>query len=133
MNRLQSFLMGRNGPDALSKCTSILACLLLIISMFARGAVSNVLWILALLMLGVSYFRMFSRNIERRRMENSRFLELTAPLAKKHRQLRMRRQQRNIYSFFKCPECSTVLRVPKGKGRVRVTCKACGHKFERTT
>ena len=133
MNRIQSFLMGRNGPDALSKATSVLACVLLIISMFTHGVASNILWILALLALVVSYFRMFSRNLERRRQENRRFLERTAPIARKLRQLRMRRQQRNIYSFFKCPACGTVLRVPKGKGRVRVTCKACGHKFERST
>ena len=45
----------------------------------------------------------------------------------------LRRRQRNIYSFFKCPSCGTVLRVPKGKGRVRITCKSCGNVFERNS
>ena len=133
MHRLQSFLIGRNGPDALSKATSAAACLLLIVSMFLHGIVSNILWILALLFLVISYWRMLSRNISRRRQENQKFLTLIAPIQKKLRQLRMRRQQRNIYSFFKCPTCGTVLRVPKGKGRVRITCKSCASVFERST
>ena len=133
MNRLQSFLMGRNGPDALSKTTAFLACALLILSMVLHGMASNILWILALACLVVSYYRMFSRNLEKRRRENQWFLARTAPLTRKLRQLRMRRQQRNIYRFFKCPSCGTVLRVPKGKGHVRITCKSCSNVFERST
>lgn len=133
MHRLQSFFAGRNGSDALSKTTSIVACLLLILSMFFRGVVSSILWALAFLFLALSYFRMFSRNIWKRREENQKFLAWTAPIARKWRQWKLRWRQRNLYAFFKCPQCGTVLRVPKGKGKVRVTCKSCGNVIERST
>ena len=133
MHRLQSFFAGRSGPDALSKATSALACLLLILSMFFRGLASNILWALAFVFLLLSYFRMFSKNIWKRRAENQKFLTLTAPLTRKWNQWKLRRRQRNLYAFFKCPQCGTVLRVPKGKGRIRITCKNCANSFERNT
>ena len=112
MRRRKPFLAGRNGPDALSMTASLSACVLLIIAMFARGTVSSVLWLLALICLVFCYFRIFSRNIARRREK---------------------KRQKNLYCFFKCPQCNTVLRVPKGKGHIRITCKCCGHVFERNS
>ena len=60
-------------------------------------------------------------------------MQLTAPVTRKWNQWKLRRRQRNIYAFFKCPQCGMALRAPKGKGRIRVTCKSCGSVFERTT
>lgn len=60
MHRRGTFWAGRNGPDALSMASSFLACLLLIVAMIVGGVVSNVLWLLALLCLVCSYFRIFS-------------------------------------------------------------------------
>lgn len=133
MHRLQSFFAGRNGADALSKATSAAAIVLLLISMVFRGVVSSVLWALAFVFLALTYFRMFSRNIWKRREENQKFLTRTAPIRRKLNQWKLRWRQRNLYAFFKCPQCGTVLRVPKGKGRIRVTCKSCGNVTERTT
>lgn len=133
MHRRRSFFSGRNGPDAVSVCTSFMACLLLIVSMFLPRTVGNALWFLALVLLASSYFRIFSRNISRRQQENQRFLQLVAPITRRWNQIKTRRRQRNLYCFFKCPQCGTVLRVPKGKGRIRITCKSCGHVFERNS
>ena len=108
MHRRGTFWVGRNGPDALSMASSFVACLLLIVAMIVGGVVSNVLWLLALACLVCSYFRIFSRQKNRRR-------------------------QKNLYCFFKCPQCGTVLRVPKGKGHIRITCKSCSHIFERNS
>ena len=133
MNRLRYFMIGRNGPDALSKFSCVLACVLVILSMVFSGVAGSVFWALGLVLLVISYWRMFSRNLEKRHMENQMFLSRVAPLTRKWNQWKLRRQQRNIYCFFKCPSCGTVLRVPKGKGRVRITCKSCAHKFERNS
>lgn len=133
MRRWKNFLIGRNGPDTLSITTSFLSCILLIVTIFVKGVASTILWILALLCLAVSYFRIFSRNIGKRRQENARFQAKIAPLVRFRNRLRTRLKQRNLYSFFKCPQCGTVLRVPKGKGRIRITCKNCQNVFEKTT
>lgn len=133
MGRHGRFLSGRNGPDALSVAFSFLACILLIISIVTRGRASSILWILALIFLGCSYFRIFSKNIARRQTENQRFLSRMEPLLCWYNRRKTKRRQKNLYSFFKCPQCGTVLRVPKGKGHIRITCKNCRFIFERNS
>ena len=34
------------------------------------------------------------------------------------------------YKYLICPQCTQRLRVPRGKGRLRVTCTRCGNVFE---
>ncbi len=133
MHRRNRFLVGRNGPDALSMTSCFAACVLLILSMVLGGLVSNILWLLALGFLVASYFRIFSRSIEKRQRENQKFLALVSPVTGWWHRRSLRRRQKNLYCFFKCPQCSTVLRVPKGKGHIRITCKSCGHVFERNS
>lgn len=38
-----------------------------------------------------------------------------------------------VHSIVTCPKCSRSLRLPSGKGRVRVTCPGCGASFESLT
>jgi uncharacterized C2H2 Zn-finger protein len=133
MHRHRSFWLGRNGPDALSGACSLLACVLLVAAMFLPGAAGSLLWLLALGCLVVSYYRMLSRNLPKRQAENQRFLDRIAPVTQWRNRRKTRRRQKNLYCFFKCPQCGTVLRVPKGKGHIRITCKTCAHVFERNS
>lgn len=133
MRRRKSILTGRNGPDALSMAASLSACFLLIVAMFVGGVVSSILWLLAFICLIFCYFRIFSRNVAKRRAENQRFLTRIAPLTQLKARYQEKKRQKNLYCFFKCPQCGTVLRVPKGKGHIRITCKCCGHVFERNS
>lgn len=133
MHRRKAFFTGRNGPDALSMATSFAACLLLVMAMILHGTASSVLWLLALACLMSSYFRIFSRNLSRRQSENQWFLARIAPLTRWYNRIQHKRRQKNLYCFFKCPQCGTVLRVPKGKGHIRITCKSCSHVFERNS
>jgi uncharacterized C2H2 Zn-finger protein len=93
----------------------------------------SLLWLLALGCLVVSYYRMLSRNLPKRQAENQRFLDRIAPVTQWRNRRKTRRRQKNLYCFFKCPQCGTVLRVPKGKGHIRITCKTCAHVFERNS
>lgn len=133
MRRRRNFLYGRSGSDALSMATSFLACGLLVIAMFVGDALSGILWILACICLILTYFRIFSRNVAKRRLENERFLKLIRPITDVRARRAAKKRQKNLYCFFKCPQCSTVLRVPKGKGHIRITCRTCGNVFERNS
>ena len=123
-------MAGRNGPDQLCRFLSILALVLLLANAFVRG---TVLWALGLALLIYAYFRMFSRNVSRRREENGRYLQLQYKVTNSVRNWLDRWRQRKDYAFFRCPGCRAMLRVPRGKGRVRVTCRKCGNAFERRT
>ena len=131
MPRPHKYKEPRNGTDALSMAFALVACLLLVIALITGDPARSILWLLALVVLIISYFRIFSHNLAKRQAENDRFLQLIRPLTTFFARQKTKRRQKNLYCFFKCPNCSTVLRVPKGKGRIRITCKSCQHVFER--
>ena len=113
-------MTGRNGADNLSRAVSVVVIVLLVVSLFFHGDAARALWILAVLGMVYVYFRMFSRNVYKRRDENAKYL-------------RERWSQRRDYKFFRCPSCRTLLRVPKGKGKIKVVCRKCGNSFIKKT
>lgn len=131
--RLIRFMTGRNGADNLSRAVSALVIVLLVVSLFAHGEAARVLWIIAVLGMVYVYFRIFSRNVYKRREENAKYLRATAGVRMYFRGLRERWSQRRDYKFFRCPSCRTLLRVPKGKGKIKVVCRKCGNSFIKKT
>ena len=123
-------MAGRSGADPFSRFLSYAALALIVANLFVRG---TVLWALALLVLVYTYFRMFSKNVARRREENGKYLQLKYKLTGGVKNCADRWKQRKEFVFFRCPDCRAMLRVPRGKGRIRVTCRKCGNAFERKT
>ncbi len=122
------FMIGRNGADQLSRFLTYVALALIVLNLFVG---STVLWMFGLAALVWAYFRMFSKNVARRREENGKYLQLQYKLTQRFRDWRDRQKQRCDYVFFRCPSCKAMLRVPRGKGRIRVTCRKCGNTFEK--
>ncbi len=131
--RLARFMAGRNGADNLSRAVMFLAFILFILSLFFRDWLAQLLLTLAVAGIVYVYFRMFSKNVARRREENSRYLAKTASLRSYFRSLGERWRQRRDYKFFRCPMCRTLLRVPRGKGKIKIVCRKCGNSFIRNT
>ncbi len=131
---LSRFLAGRYGPDQLNRALNIAAVVLLVLSLITGGSgVGSLIWVLALACLVWSSFRTLSRNIPRRQRENAAFLSLTRRPREGLRSARDRFSQRREYRFFRCPSCRTWLRVPRGKGKLNITCRQCGERFTRNT
>lgn len=123
-------MAGRNGNDQLNRFLLIAdVALLLLASLLRRSALGSLLYLLVLVMLGLTYFRMFSRNVYRRRSENERYLREKQKLQTRLRILRDRWNQRKDYKFFSCPSCKAVMRVPRGRGKIRIVCHKCGNTF----
>lgn len=118
-------MAGRYGQDQLGKFLNIAVIVLLVISLifgFWLGVVSSVLYVLALALMVYNYYRMFSRQIYKRAAENQKFLNWKARL-----------QQMKTHRFFQCPKCQTKVRVPKGKGKICITCPKCKEEFLKRT
>ena len=124
------FMAGRYGGDQFSRFLNAVSLILLILYVFLK---SPVLWILAVAVLVYSYVRVFSKNLEKRRRENGRYLQLKYKVTNGFKNWWERQKQRKDYCFFRCPSCKAMLRVPRGKGKIRVTCRKCGNAFERHT
>lgn len=131
--KLAKMMIGRNGSDDLTRFIAFASGILLVIAMFGGGSSSYVLWILAVIGLVYCYFRIFSKNYVKRREENMRFVNLKNEFLSYLRGAKERYSQRRDYKFFRCPSCHTILRVPRGKGKVKVVCRKCGTSFIRKT
>ncbi len=129
-SRLRAFLAGRYGPDQLTFAIIILAILFNLAARFVLywpfTGVSALLYVIAVL-------RMFSRNYPARRSENARFMRIFYRIRGFFFRMKARMESRRTYRFFKCPGCKNTLRVPKGRGRIRITCPKCGERFEKKT
>ena len=128
----QRMMIGRNGMDALNRFLSVVLLVIVAVEMLLRGkAAASVLGFLALLLIIIIYFRMFSRDIYRRSRENGTYLRLRYPIWSAFDGWRERYRQRRDYRFFRCPSCRAWLRVPRGKGKINIVCSKCGTAFRR--
>lgn len=130
-NWLMRFMAGRNGADQFARFLSIAALVILILSMFLPGYVGTAFWVLALACLVYSYFRMFSKNTAKRYAENAKYLSVKYKLTGWFRRKKERVQQSKTYRFYRCPQCGITTRIPKGKGKIKITCPKCGNTFIR--
>lgn len=124
--KLRQFMQGRNGADELSSVSSIVVIVLLLLSLFTRW---SIFYILGLALMIYMYFRMFSRNIAKRRAENQKFLNLRYNVVVAWNKKKNQFAQRKTHRFFKCPSCKQKVRVPKGRGKICITCPKCKTEF----
>ncbi|MBE5784805.1 MAG: hypothetical protein E7330_03310 [Clostridiales bacterium] len=130
-DRLVRFMAGRNGADQLARFVSIVSCVLLVVSMFIRNGIGTALWMIAFALLIYSYFRMFSKNTAKRYTENARFLSLKYKVTNWFNRKKERVKQSKTHRFYRCPQCGITTRIPRGKGKIKITCPKCGNQFIR--
>lgn len=126
MNWFRRFFYGRNGTDQLGIAALALAVLLSLLS-----NLPDLLFLMApsFLLLAYCIFRMISRNTEARRRENAAFIRAFGKVPRFFKSMGDRRRDMKIHKYYKCPGCKKSLRVPRGKGKVRVRCPQCGFEF----
>lgn len=124
--KFQRFMAGRYGADQLTKVYLVITMICLVLSMFTRFM--PLYWV-ALLLLVYTYYRMFSKNVSKMYAQNQKFLNWRYRLVAKWDAFKKRFAQRKEYRFFKCPTCKQRVRVPKGKGKICITCPRCHRDF----
>ena len=127
--RLARFFYGRYGSDQLNMFILIICMLLLLFVMFLPAVPAYILRGFAILLMGLSIFRMLSKKIEKRRRENAVYTKIL--YAVKSFFIRQFNRIRYIkkYRYRKCPGCKNHLRLPYKKGEHDVKCPRCGKNF----
>lgn len=116
--KIQKFMQGRNGVDELNRILLNAVLVLYVSSIILQSLILDYLAFAGMLYL---LYRTLSKNLYVRREENRKFvtwLETT----------RIKMEQRKDYKIFKCKGCGRNIRVPRGKGKIEVTCPMCGKK-----
>ena len=124
--KFRQFMIGRYGTDGLNQFLSIASLVLLLIAIVSR---INLFTWLGVALLVFCYYRTFSRNISKRTEENYKFYTLKDRVDGKVRGLKEQWANRKIYHYYRCPQCRQKLRVPRGRGRIQISCPRCGTQF----
>ena len=124
--KFRQFMVGRYGTDGLNQALSIASIVMLLISLLTR--ISLFTW-LGLVLLILCYYRSLSRNISKRTEENYRYYTLKDRVDGKFRGLKDQWANRKLYHYYRCPKCRQKLRVPRGRGRIQISCPRCGTQF----
>ncbi|MBQ3137847.1 MAG: hypothetical protein IJB74_10265 [Clostridia bacterium] len=132
LNKFRQFMYGRyGGNDALNVFLIILgAVVTLVLSLFFYRTPFTRL--IGLIPYGIALFRALSKNYEARIKENRNFLNFAEPwiafIKKKINQYKDKE-----HKYYACPQCHRTLRVPKGRGKIKINCPHCGKEFVKKT
>ena len=116
------FMEGRYGNDKLNTTILFAGVVVCIVEMFIMShTLKMVFTTLSFALMFLAIFRAFSRNTYKRYRENRKYLMLLERIKdKQHR-------------YFECPRCRQPVRVPRGKGKIAITCPKCREKFIKKT
>ena len=135
-NALIRFMYGRNGADKLGQVMLWvylgIMVLQLIFGSLEWTALTVVCQLLMYVLMFVILFRMFSRNLGKRRAENQKFVNWWWRV-KNSRGAAKARKADTAHKYFTCGKCKAVCRVPAGKGKVIITCPKCGTQIQAKT
>ena len=128
--KLQQFMIGRYGVDSFSKFLlgAALACAALDLFINSRILTS---WFYVLMIF--SYYRILSKNHQKRYQENMKFLQIKNKIVSKFKSEKDLMKQRKTHHIYKCPTCSQKIRIPRGKGRICITCPKCKTEFTKVS
>ena len=125
--------MGRYGNDQLNLALIIASLVCGFLTFFTFGIADAVFSLLQLALLAIWCIRAFSRKHYNRSLENQKFLRIWRAFKEKNKGLFafFARLADRKHKYFKCPNCKSRLRVPRGRGNITVTCPRCKNKFDK--
>ena len=116
------FMTGRYGTDKLNMVILGAGLAVTLVGMFVGHPVVKLsMTVIAYALMIWAIFRCLSRNVYKRYQENRRYLQL------------LDRVRDREHRYFDCPKCRQRVRVPRGKGKISITCPRCKEKFVRKT
>lgn len=119
-------MVGRYGVDQLNTFLIILS---FCISLFPYLITNIITYILLIII----FWRMFSKKIYKRQKENLVFLRFWLPVKRFFKDLFRKQPDRKTHKYYRCPKCKQRVRVPRGKGKISITCPKCNTKFVKKT
>lgn len=124
-DKMIRFMQGRYGNDQLNQFLMLVALILCVLSLFGVKYV----YLLGLVGIVYVYYRMFSRKIYKRSAENAKYLKYTSGIRQRFGKWKRGLSMRKTHHIYRCKSCKQKIRIPRGKGKIEITCPKCGNKF----
>ncbi len=119
---LRRFMTGRYGNDKLNMALLTIGAVICLVNIFLPlGVLKLILMVLCYFFMFFSIFRMLSRNTYKRYQENRKYLQF------------MERLKDRQHRYYDCPRCRQQVRVPRGKGKIAISCPKCKERFIKKT
>lgn len=128
--KIQRFMIGRYGVDSFSRFLIGVSLILWVLGLFVRSRFLNSWFVLLMLF---AYYRVFSKNHQKRYQENMKYLQIKNKVVAWFHSEQSIMKQRKTHHIYKCPTCNQKIRIPKGKGRICITCPKCKTEFTKTS
>lgn|SRR5471030_71288 len=129
MNWLKKVMYGRYGIDKLSRALIVLSFILLMIERFLPKSLSGLI-VISYVPIAIYIFRVFSKDIYKRQQENNKYLKIENSVVIWFKQKLNRAKDSKTHKYFTCPDCKQKLRVPRGRGKISITCSKCKKVFK---
>ncbi len=130
MNQFRRFMYGRYGFDQFTRTLVFTSFFVSILSMITR--LSPLLFI-SYGVLIYAIFRTLSKNITKRTQENQSYYKLESIAKNKFKSLKLALVGTKTHKYYRCSRCKQNIRVPRGKGKIRITCPKCRNEFVKRT
>lgn len=131
LNKFRQWMSGRYGTDQLNLFLLGVYLFLWLISMPFRRIIwiSTILTLFSYVVVILLFYRMLSKDRAKRYRENERFLRICGRVRGKWNVKSRHLKERKAYHFYTCSQCGQKIRIPRGKGKICITCPKCRHEF----
>lgn len=119
------FMQGRYGNDQFNRFLMVLVIVCFAVSLLGVRP----FYVLGIVLLIYAYFRLFSKNIYKRRQENAVYLRYEYKVKQWFATFKRDMAQRKTHHIYRCPSCKQKIRIPRGKGKIEIRCPKCGQTF----
>lgn len=126
--KIRRYMQGRYGMDELSKLLMTLSIVIIVLASLTRNSMVN---LIGFFVIGFVYVRIFSKNFYKCSLQNQKYLQYRKKLMSGWQNKISHFKQRKTHHIYSCPECKQKVRIPKGKGKVEITCPKCAAKFSK--
>ena len=123
--KINQFMYGRYGTDKLNIFLLTLSIILVFLSYFPKMGICS---LIAYIFVIWALFRSLSKNLHKRRLELYKYEEIKRDFKGRTSLVKQIWQNRKTHKYFRCKNCGNIFRVPKGKGKIEVTCPKCKEK-----
>lgn len=128
-NKLMQFMQGRYGVDQLGDFLNKVVLIMLVLDVLIIN--SRAWYYLTLVLIIFEFQRMLSKNHQRCYKQNQWFLDKTAGIRRRFGKEKAYHDMKKTYHIYTCKQCGQKIRIPKGKGKIIVTCPKCGNEFQK--
>lgn len=128
--RIRRRLNQSYGMDELSQHIYYIAMAIFVVTLFYKN---DILRLISLILMLVSMMRTLSKKRTKRLRELALYKKFRRNVKAPFQVLFLNVKERKTFKYMRCKECGTILRLPRGRGELEVTCKNCRHKFDART